>query len=120
MAAADIMDARDVLLILLAAFAKQEKLMALRISAVIEILGTRLANITFSNDFGFIAEINGHAIIKCVKRTFPMRRIGKLISVADNAAFNLINLFETSIDHYRREDFAADTASAVSNYRFIL
>ena len=72
MAAADIMDARDVLLILVAVIAKQEKLMALRISTVIEILCTSLANIALSNDFSLIAEVDSHAVIKCVKRTFPM------------------------------------------------
>ena len=120
MAAADIMDARDVLLILVAVIAKQEKLMALRISTVIEILRASLASIALADDFSFIAEINRHAIIKCVERTFPMRRIRKFISVANNSAFNLINLFKSAVNHDRRENFAANTASAVCDYWLIL
>jgi hypothetical protein len=60
----------------------------------------RSATLTFANHLSFGGEINCHAAIKGKERTFPERVIAKLISLANDSTFNLIDLFKSALDHY--------------------
>ena len=56
-----------------------------------------------------------YPIIEDVERTFPKGVIPKLFTIFNDATINLINLFKATVFHNNRQDFAADSAGAVSN-----
>ena len=89
--------------------------MAGNLAAVIELLCSSAALLTFTQDRCVIREIQGHALIKGVERALPEFIIAILLGVANNAAFNLIDLFKSSLHKNCRENFAANSAGAVSD-----
>ena len=62
----------------------------------------------------------GTALVEDVERTVPVTGAAEGLAVADDAAVELVDLFETAVLHQHRQDFAADSAGAVGDDRFVL
>jgi len=77
--------------------------------------GWCLALLTFTDCLRLVTEIYGHASIEGIQRSFPEALIAKLISIAHDAAIDLIDLLEAALDHDRRQDFATNSAGAVGD-----
>ena len=56
-------------------------------------------HVTRAQDFGLGAVIQLEAAIKDVQRAFPQSAIFELFGVTNDAAFDLVHLFETTILH---------------------
>ena len=74
--------------------------MAALIGAVAELIGEFTTGNALANLLGIFGEIHRHAAIKDIERAFPMGLIAKLISIAHDAAIDLINLFKAAVDHH--------------------
>src|SRR5699024_4022282 len=61
-----------------------------------------------------------HALVEDVEGTLPQTPVAELFAVADDAAVDLVDLLETTVDHQGAEDLAADAAGAVGHHRFVL
>jgi hypothetical protein len=66
------------------------------------------------------SEVYVHSFIKHVERTFPKRLISLALAIANNSTINLVDLFETVVDHDRTKDLASNTTCAVSDHRLVL
>ena len=89
-------------------------------ATIIKLFGFRATFVTFANNLGFFGEVDRHALIEGIKRTFPKLFIAVCISLSDNAALNLVNLFKATINHYCRKNFAANSTGAIGHNRLIL
>ena len=56
-------------------------------------------HVTRAQDFGLGAVVQFEAAIKDIKRAFPQSGIFELLCVPNDAAFDLVHLFETTILH---------------------
>ena len=54
---------------------------------------------TSAQDFGVLAVIQLKAAIEDIERAFPQSAIFELFGVPNDAAFDLVHLFETTILH---------------------
>jgi hypothetical protein len=79
-----------------------------------------LAEITSTDQFGFIGKIYGFSSIECIERALPQTAISVLLTIANNSTFNLIHLIETTFFHHCGEDFAANATSTVRDNGFVL
>lgn len=67
-----------------------------------------------------VAELHVHTLVKDIEGAFPQSLVAELFAVADNAAVDLIDLFEAAVLHQRGENLAANTAGAVGDYWLVL
>ena len=88
--------------------------------AVIELASWCLAVITLTDQGRIRRKIDGKAIIEGVERALPETVISKLVTVANDATIDLVDLAEAAILHDDRENFASNTTSAICNDRLIL
>ena len=88
--------------------------------AVIELASWCLAVITLTDQGRIRRKIDGKAIIEGVERALPETVISKLVTVANDATIDLVDLAEAAILHDDRENFAANTTSAICDDRLIL
>ena len=56
-----------------------------------------------------------HAAIEDIEAAFPETLVSKLLAVANDAAFDLVHLFETAVEHDRTQDLAAYATGAVGD-----
>ena len=80
-------------------FAKQDSLAAITEFTVMKMASRRLAVITFANHGRRRAEFQIQASVEHIQRTFPQASVSVLFAIANDAAFNLIDLFEAAILH---------------------
>lgn len=81
--------------------AEQNQVFARETGAVAELRGWSAASFAFTNGLGFVGEVDVHAVVEDVKRTFPEAVVALGLAVANDAALDLVNLFEAALDHYR-------------------
>ena len=67
-----------------------------------------------------LAKLVVHALIKDIHGAFPQAIIAILFAVAHDAAIDLVDLFEATVLHQRRQDLAANATGAVGHHRLIL
>jgi len=87
--------------------------------AVIELTSWCLAVITLTDQGRIRRKIDGKAIIEGVERALPETVISKLVTVANDATIDLVDLAKAAILHDDRENFAANTTSAIGDDRLI-
>ena len=72
-----------------------------------------------AQNFGVVAVIQFEASIKDIERAFPQSAIFELLGVTNDPTVDLVDLFETTILHDERQDFATNSAGAISDDRFV-
>ena len=93
--------------------AEQDQLVTGLVGAISKALGLSTAFFTFADDFWIFAEVVNHSLIENVQRSVPESIVPKFFAVTDNSAFYLIDLFETAVNHYSRENFTTNSTRAV-------
>ena len=71
--------------------------------------------ITLADDLGLGGEVDCHAPIKGIERTFPIAAISIFFAITNYATLNLVDLFKATLLHDTGEDFAANSTGAVSD-----
>ena len=70
--------------------------------------------------FDIVPELDVHALVEDVERSVPVAGAAEGLAVADDAAVELIDLFEPAVLHEHGQDLAADSAGAVGDDGFVL
>ncbi len=78
------------------------------------------AAIALTDVFGIGRESRDLAIIEYVERALPESFVAECFAVPHDAAFDLVDLTETSAEHRSAENLAANPARAIGHHRFVL
>ena len=100
--------------------AQQNQVAAGKVRAVAELVSRLAAVLALADDLGVVAEVGLHASVEHVKRTLPQALVLEALAVANDAALNLVDLFEAAVDHDCREDLATDSTGAVGDDWLVL
>ena len=79
-----------------------------------------MAVVAFANYRCRRTELQIETRVEYVQRPFPEASVAILFPVANDATFYLVDLFKTAVLHDERENFAANTTSAIRNDWFVL
>src|SRR5699024_1364082 len=90
------------------------------IRAVDEFRSLRLTGDAVPDRFDVLAELDVHALVEDIEGAVPVAGGAEGLAVADDAAVELIDLFETAVLHQHGQDLAADSARAVGDHRLVL
>src|SRR5699024_4811575 len=82
------------------------------IRAVGEFRSLRVTGDAVLDRFDVLAELDVHALVEDIEGTVPVAGGAEGLTVADDAAVELIDLFETAVLHQHGQDLAADSARA--------
>src|SRR5690606_15275420 len=88
--------------------------------AILHVVRGRVAAVTATDHGGIRSEVDRHPPVEDVERPLPQAGIAELLSVAGDAAVELVDLAEPTLDHQAREHLAADAAGAVCDDRLVL
>ncbi|MEN9660356.1 MAG: hypothetical protein RLZZ443_285 [Actinomycetota bacterium] len=94
---------------------EQNQVAAGKVRAVAELVGRSLAVLALADDLGFVAEVGLHAAVEDVERALPQALVLEALAVANDAALDLVDLFEAAVDHDGRKNFATDSTGAVGH-----
>src|SRR5699024_288184 len=90
------------------------------IRAVDEFRSLRLTGEAVPDRFDVLAELDVHALVEDIEGTVPVTGGAEGLAVADDAAIELIDLFETAVLHQHGQDLAADSARTVGDDWLVL
>jgi hypothetical protein len=93
---------------------------ARRLLAVSKLFSWAITVGTCANQLSVITEINSEAIIECIEGAVPKAIITEGISIANDSALDLINLFKTTVLHEYRKKFTANSTRAISDDWLVL
>ncbi len=93
---------------------------AVEIVAVENLRCPATATIALTDVLGIGRELRDLAIVEYVERTLPETLVAECFAVPDDAAFDLVDLTESSAEHRSTEDLAANPARAIGHHRFVL
>ncbi len=102
-----------------AVFANQNKFVALGPSAVFVVTGLAAAVDAFADNRCVVADIHAHATIKDIELAFPQPVITERLAVLDDAAIDLVYVFEATLFHHGAEELAAHTTGTIADDFFV-
>ena len=102
-----------------ALLADQRSASTREIRTVVVFAGRGVAHVAGTENLRFFAVIKFEPAIKNVERTFPQPRVFEPLGVPNDAAIDLVHLFESTILHDERQDLAANSAGAIGDNGFV-
>ena len=102
-----------------ALLADQRSASTREIRTVVVLAGRGVAHVAGTENLRFFAVIKFEPAIKNVERTFPQPRVFEPLGVPNDAAIDLVHLFESTILHDERQDLAANSAGAIGDNGFV-
>src|SRR5690554_851100 len=93
---------------------------AAQVVAVLHVTGGGVAAIAAADDRGIRGEVDRHPPVEDVERALPETGVSELLAIPGDAAVELIDLVETTVQHQARQHFTADAAGAVGDNRLVL